>query len=132
MQCNFDVIERIGYRRCFFQLANEACASFDTDDALQEGVVSAGSWSKVQDAESDAAASEEEARLATVQEVKAAMSDAGIDDHSAFWDKIEEDDLQDVNFADHIESDNIDDNQEDVRSDCTTISLRSSPLETLL
>jgi hypothetical protein len=126
MQCNFDMAKRIGCRRCFFQMANETCVSFDTD-ALQEGMVSAGSWSKVQDAESDAAAVEEEARLATVQEVKAAMSDAGIDDNNAFWDKIEEYDLRDVDFADGIESDNIDDNQEDVRSEYISVSPRSSP-----
>lgn len=126
MQCNFDVAKRIGCRRCFFQLANETCVSFDTD-ALQDGMVSAGSWSKAQDAESDAAAAEEETRLATVQEVEAAMSDAGIDDHSAFWDNIEEYDLRDVDVADHIESDDIDDKQEDVRSEYTSISPRSSP-----
>ncbi|KAF9271116.1 hypothetical protein BGZ74_006476, partial [Mortierella antarctica] len=75
MKCNFDVAKRFGCQRCFFQLANESCVSFDTD-ALQEGMVPAGSWSQVQDAESGAAAAEEEARLATAQEVKAAMSHA--------------------------------------------------------
>ncbi|KAF9371775.1 hypothetical protein CPC16_002854 [Podila verticillata] len=92
-----------------------------------ESMVTAGSWSKVQDAESDAAAAEEGARLATVQEVKAAMSDAGIDDHTEFWDKIEEYDLRDVDFADDIEGNNINDNQEDVRSEYTSISPLSSP-----
>ncbi|KAF9304179.1 hypothetical protein BG003_001765, partial [Podila horticola] len=92
-----------------------------------ESMVTAGSWSKVQDAESDAAAAEEGARLATIQEVKAAMSDAGIDDHSEFWDRIEEYDLRDVDLADGIEGDNIDDNQEDFRSEYTSISPLSSP-----
>ncbi|KAG0333399.1 hypothetical protein BG005_005178, partial [Podila minutissima] len=89
MKCNFDVAKRFGCQRCFFQLANESCVSFDTD-ALQEGMVPAGSWSKVQDGESDAAAVEEEARLATVQEVRAGLKDAGIDSNNVDeWDDLE-------------------------------------------
>ncbi|KFH69218.1 hypothetical protein MVEG_04033 [Podila verticillata NRRL 6337] len=115
MKCSFDVAKRFGCRRCFFQFANETCVSHDTD-VLQDSMVPASSWSQVQDAESDAIAAEEEARLATVQEVKAAMSDAGIEDNSTFWDEIEEDDLRNVDFDNDID----DGNQEDVHSEYTS------------
>jgi len=115
MKCTFDVAERFGCRQCFFQFANQSCVSRDTD-ALQDSMVPAGSWSQVQDAESDAAAAEEETRLATVQEVKAAMSDAGIEDNSDFWDEIEEDDLRNVDFDNDID----DGNQKDVHSEYTS------------
>jgi len=84
-------------------------------------MVPAGSWSQVQDAESHAAAAEEEARLTTVQEVKAAMSDAGIEDHSAFWDAIEEDDLRNVDF-----DDDIDDGNQDVHFEYTSTGPHTS------
>ncbi|KAF9312126.1 hypothetical protein BG006_004425 [Podila minutissima] len=109
-------------------LANESCVSFDTD-ALQEGMVPAGSWSKLQDDESDAAAVEEEARLATVQEVRTALKDAGIDSNNVDeWDDLEEYNLRDTDFDDDVMVDSIGDrSQEDLYSEYNSITSPTPP-----
>lgn len=121
MKCSFDVAKWFGCHWCFFQFPNETCVSHDTD-ALQDRMVPAGPWSQVQDAKSEAVAAEEEACLTTVQEVKAAMSNAGIEDNSTSWDEIEEDDLWNVDFDDDID----DGNQEDVHSEYTSTGPHTS------